>query len=83
MNEERFFAYSRGHTKPIRLLILQDGKAAYMNALIVTWDDETVVCLKSGRKRPRTLPREAVLSASYARGDEGDTLQFERGEGEK
>ena len=81
MNEERFFAYSRDHAKPIRLLLLQEGKTACMNALVVTWDEHTVVCLKSGRKRPLALARGDVLSASYARGDEGDTMQFEKGEG--
>ncbi len=80
MNEERFFAYSRDHVKPIRLMLLQEGKAVCMNATVVTWDEDTVVCLKSGRKRPLSLVRGDVLSASYARGDEGDTMQFEKGD---
>lgn len=78
---ERFFVYSQEHQVPIRLLIQGDGgKMQYLNAVIIAWDQEKLYYIRPRRsdmgKPPRMLPMQAVLSADYARGDHGDTLQF-------
>lgn len=80
---ERFFVYSREHTKPIRLLIqMAPGeKMQYLNCVVVAWDEETLTYIRPRKsdagKPPRTLPMQCILSADYARGDHGDTLQFQ------
>ena len=46
--------------------------------------DESTVTYTAGRAgKPKTLARDSILSAAYARGDEGDTLKNEALENEK
>ncbi len=79
---ERFFVYSRDHSRPIRLMVLPgDGeKAKYINVICVDWDAEELRYIKKSvrDKKLHTLPMASVLSASYARGDDGETMQYER-----
>ena len=82
---ERFFIYSQEHSVPIRLLVQStaEQKMQYLNALIIAWDEENIYYIRPRKsdigKPPKTLARSAVLSADYARGDHGDTLQFTEG----
>ena len=84
---ERFFVYSRDHARPIRLMVLpQDGgKAKYLNVICVEWDAVELKYIKNSvrDKKLRTIPLEKVLSASYARGDDGETMQYERQDGDE
>ena len=84
---ERFFVYSRDHTRPIRLMVLpQDGgKAKYLNVICVEWDADELKYIKNSirDKKLRSIPMEKVLSASYARGDDGETMQYERQDGDE
>ena len=79
---ERFFVYSREHNKPIRLLVQEnpDERMKYLTCIVLWWDTDTVTYIRPRKsdagKPPRQLPRSAVFSADYARGDHGDTLQF-------
>lgn len=82
---ERFFVYSKEHTKPIRLLIQNapDEKMKYVNVIVLSWDEENILYLRPRKsdigKPPQLLPRHTVFSADYARGDHGDTMQFLEG----
>lgn len=84
---ERFFVYSRDHARPIRLMVLpQDGgKAKYINVICVEWDMEELKYIKNSirDKKLRSISLEKVLSASYARGDDGETMQYERQDGDE
>lgn len=82
---ERFFEYSRTHGKPIRLLTQTtdpEGKTTvrYVNAIAVSWNERTLSYIRPRKsdmgKPPLVLPLDQILSANYARGDRGDTLQF-------
>ena len=69
---ERLFRYSLERQRPIRLIWLDDGGAlrqAAAQVLAVTPEGITVRTLRP--KRELTLRREAVLSADYRKGDEG------------
>ena len=81
---ERFFAYSKDHQKPIRLFVLphrSDGRPAFKNVVVDSWSDQELVFHANSRSpRPvktQTLPIDRILSADYARGDDGDPLQFD------
>ena len=84
---ERFFVYSRDHARPIRLMVLPgDGRGAkYINVICVEWDSEELKYIKNSirDKKLRSIPLERVLSASYARGDDGETMQYERQDGDE
>ncbi len=84
---ERFFIYSRDHSRPIRLMILPEdgGRMRYINAVCVEWDETELRYIKRSvrdRKLYR-IPMSCVLSASYARGDDGETMQYERREADE
>ena len=82
---ERFFVYSQEHGVPIRLLVqnAETQKLQYVNVVIFSWDDDHVFYIRPRKsdmgKPPRMLERQFILSADYARGDHGDTLQFTEG----
>ena len=84
---ERFFVYSRDHSVPIRLMILPEdgGRVKFISVICVEWDgNELKYIRKSARdKKLRSIGRDRVLSASYARGDDGETMRFERREGDE
>lgn len=82
---ERFFVYSRDHARPIRLMVLpEDGeRAKYINVVCVEWDAAQLRYIRNSirDKKLRSIPLAKVLSASYARGDDGETMQYERRDG--
>ena len=79
---ERFFVYSRDHARPIRLMVLEEdgGGAKYINVICVEWDADALRYIRNSvrDKKLRSIPLSRVLSASYARGDDGETMQYER-----
>lgn len=80
---ERFFVYSKEHNKPIRLLVQMNPgeKMQYLTCIVLTWDAEKVFYIRARKcdqgKPPREIPLSQIFSADYARGDHGDTLQFQ------
>ncbi|MBO2515701.1 MAG: hypothetical protein CW338_00295 [Clostridiales bacterium] len=71
---ERFLRYSLTHNRPVR--ILHAGTMKFQNVTVVAMDGETFSYLSAkNRKIPVTCPLSDVLSAGYARGDKGDTLE--------
>lgn len=69
----RFLRYSLDHNKPVRVLFADTMK--YKNITVVLLEGDRVSYLTAGRKRPLTTETDNILSASYARGDDGDTLR--------
>jgi len=69
----RFLQYSLEHNRPVRVLFADAMK--YKNITVVLLEEDTVSYLTAGRKTPLTAQVGDILSASYARGDDGDTLR--------
>ena len=70
----RFLTYSLDHNRPVKVLFSDTMR--YKNITVVLLEGETVGCLTAGRKKPLLTTLDNILSASYARGDDGDTLQY-------
>lgn len=70
----RFLSYSLAHNKPVKVLWADTMK--YQNIRVIALEEENVSFLTAQRKTPETCPLSAILSASYARGDDGDTLKY-------
>ena len=76
MNDERFFVYSRDHHKAVRVMTEDEsGVLRYMNIRVIDWDADTLTYLSNTQRavKARTIPRARILSASYARGDSGES----------
>lgn len=71
---KRFLTYSLDHNKPVKVLFADTMK--YKNITVVLLEGERVGYLVAGRKTPLETEMDNILSASYARGDDGDTLQY-------
>ena len=70
----RFLTYSLEHNRPVKVLFSDSMK--YRNITVVMLEGDTLGYLTAGRKKPQTAAVDSILSASYARGDDGDTLQY-------
>lgn len=77
----RFLAYSLAHNRPVRVLWADTMK--YQNIRVILLEEEHVGYLTAGRKNPLQRPLSDILSASYARGDDGDTLKYAALEGKQ
>ena len=71
---KRFLLYSLAHNRPVKVLLADTLK--YKNITVITMEEDRVGFLAAGRKTPQILPLDQILSASYARGDDGDTLKY-------
>lgn len=71
---KRFLAYSLAHNRPVKVLLADTMK--YCNITVIALGEKEVSFLTARRKTPVTLPLRDILSASYARGDDGDTLKY-------
>ena len=80
----RFLRYSLEHNRPVKALFADTMQ--YRNITVILLEESRVSYLTAGRKKPLTTEIDNILSASYARGDDGDTLKYARGaqkEGDK
>ena len=71
---KRFLAYSLAHGRPVKALFAADMK--YRNITVVGLSDQDVTYTVAGKKTPLTSSLSDILSVCYARGDDGDTLQY-------
>lgn len=71
---KRFLRYSLAHGRPVKALFADTMK--YRNITVTALDDIQVTYTVAGKKKPLTVPIGGILSASYARGDDGDTLKY-------
>lgn len=70
----RFLLYSQRHGRPVKALFAESMK--YQNIQVESLEEDTVTYRTASRKTPVTVPLDAILSVSYARGDDGDTLKY-------
>ena len=70
----RFLLYSQRHGCPVKALFAETMK--YQNIRVDSIEEDRVTYRTAGRKTPMTVPVNAILSVSYARGDDGDTLKY-------
>ncbi len=75
---DRFLRYSLEHNRRILLIVQDDaGRIKRINLTVRHMNDDTVYYTVGKSTREIIIPRSSILSASYARGDEGDTLKNE------
>ena len=70
----RFLEYSLAHHRPVKALFADTLK--YKNITVALLEGDRVTYLTAGRKKPVTVEIQQILSVSYARGDDGDTLKY-------
>ena len=70
----RFLCYSLAHARPVKALFADTMK--YRNITVTALDETTVTFTLAGKKTPLTRPISDLLTVGYARGDDGDTLQY-------
>ena len=70
----RFLLYSLRHGCPVKALFADTMK--YQNIWVDSLEKDQVTYRTARRKTPETVPVSAILSVSYARGDDGDTLKY-------
>ena len=75
----RLLVYSLQHNRPIR--VWMEGDKKYRNITVIALEEDTVSFLTARKKTPQVKEKSAFLAASYARGDDGDTLKYQN-EGE-
>ena len=71
---KRFLIYSMDHNRPVKVLFW--GADKYVNIRVTALEEEAVTYLLPGRKKTVTSPLGSIMSAFYARGDDGDTLKY-------
>ncbi len=71
---KRFLLYSLRHGCPVKALFADTMK--FQNIRVDSLEGDHVTYHTAGRKTPVTMPVSGILSASYARGDDGDTLKY-------
>ena len=80
---DRFLRYSMEHGRKITLIAADVRGIRRLNVTVAAVDESTVTYISGRAGKPRTLARADILSAAYARGDDGDTLKNEALEKEK
>ncbi|MGI6687089.1 MAG: hypothetical protein ACOX6Y_01780 [Christensenellales bacterium] len=72
----RFLEYSLRYQRPIKAVWLEEGKMASGNLTVTSLGEDSFSFTTSrNKKTPREMPLSDLLSAAYARGDDGDTLK--------
>ncbi len=80
---DRFLRYSLEHGRKITLMVADERGIRRMNVTVTAMDESTVTYTAGRAGKSTTLAPDRILSAAFARGDEGDTLKNEALENEK
>lgn len=73
---ERFLQYSLRHQRPIRVMVTQQEVVKNLTLTVQAVGEDGILYLSARNKtQPKKLFYEQILGASYARGDDGDTLR--------
>ena len=70
---KRFLRYSLENQKKIRIALLEGGAMRTLSVRVVSVGEDSFEALLPRRRTPQTIFLSDVLSAGYARGDEGMT----------
>ena len=74
---DRFLRYSLENRRRIALMIQNEKGIRRVNLTVERLDTENIYYTTARSEKEKALPRSCVLSAAYARGDDGDTLARE------
>lgn len=77
---DRFLLYSLEHKKKILLMVMDEKGIRRMNVTVTAVGDTAVEYVTGRSEKRKSIAYEQILSASYARGDDGDTLKNEETE---
>ncbi|MDD2429654.1 MAG: hypothetical protein PHQ85_08740 [Eubacteriales bacterium] len=73
---QRFLEYSLRYGKPVKVMWITDAQILSRNLTVTRVGEEDFDYVSTqNKKSPRTMLKSDVLSCSYARGDDGDTLK--------
>lgn len=72
---ERFLRYSLEHGRKIAVILQDENGLRRVNLTVTRIEADEISYVSSRGSKEKTLPRDDILSASYARGDDGDTLR--------
>lgn len=79
---ERFLLYSLERHRKILLMVMDEKGIRRLNVTVTNIGDEAVEYVSGKSEKRKSIPLGDILSASYARGDDGDTLKNEQTEAE-
>ena len=68
---ERFLKYSLERNCKICVVLMQEGQMKKVNLRVTAIDENGFDAVFSGRKKPVHVRLEVVLTAAFARGDQG------------
>jgi len=74
---DRFLRYSFETGRKICLIVSDEKGIRRITAYVLAIGQEAVTLRTGTKGKPFEMPLACILSASYARGDEGDTLKLE------
>ncbi len=72
---EQFLHYSLAHGRPIRVITLTDSGMKALTITVLSVEDTHISCRIGRRAKPVNLDLAAILSAAYARGDDGSLTE--------
>ena len=68
---EQFLRYSLAHGRAIRVILMKEGVMSARTITVLSFDDSVITYRAGTRDKPQQMGRADLLSASYARGDQG------------
>ena len=68
---EQFLRYSQTHGRAIRVILMKEGVMSARTITVLSFDDSVITYRAGTRDKPQQMDRADLLSASYARGDQG------------
>ena len=76
---DRFLRYSLEHQRKIAVILQDEDGIRKTNIIVTRIEAAAIYYITSRSKKEKSLSREQILSAAYARGDDGDTMKQENG----
>ena len=69
---ERFLRYSLERECKICVVMMQQGQMKKLNLRVTSIGEDGFTAIPAGKKKEGRIDREDVLTAAYARGDQGE-----------
>ncbi len=69
---ERFLRYSLERKCKICVVMMQQGQMKKLNLRVTSIGEDGFTAIPAGKKKEVHIDREDVLTAAYARGDQGE-----------
>ncbi|MGI6655033.1 MAG: hypothetical protein ACOX55_13175 [Christensenellales bacterium] len=68
---EQFLRYSLAHGRAIRVILMKNGVMSTRTITVLSFDDSVITYRAGTHGKLQQMDRADLLSASYARGDQG------------